>query len=664
MSLNPRDNNVRYRVSPKASHLDVPRSLKKNDYNHTSSPNSRDLLYQKVSFSKNNFVPTKNISAIKTSNSSDFFNLLVHNIRRIDENFSIQWSDETPLQQALNAIISAIDVIEAERDDEYYRQPYQDSEDFYQNNERLCQLEEILKIKEENLNKEEENLMKEKKNIFLEKEKIKKLKYNYLELEKDLKSQKAALELREKEDTLKIQSIREELEKKLAEIDSKEQIIEIKANEIELLKNKLEEFNHSLLQEKEELELQRSKLFEKSLGLDKEKWDLENQKNALEEQSAFNSHYKEKINQELQTLESERSWILKSKVEIHAEMIKQSELATKLDHERLLLQEQQNSFLNEKLILAQQREMLTQEEERIAQILLDIEEEKRIMLKDKNFLEKDKIAIVEEREAVDDAWDEMEEKPEFRLNFKQIKTEQEYSELIEELQKQIVVYNKEIESKEREIELKNLLLAQREEEVESRLSEIQSVEFTLMKAKQDLEELSSGTIPELETQSLHIQKILADLSAKKSEIDSGFTQLQAEKDEFQKKKYSGKDTNEIKNLAIDLEFKCQKIRERENELNLLEATLEKEKQENLSHALYLQKIQKDFETSSAKKQAEMLQAGKRLESLQKKLEDAIALVNIKEAELSEMKKKINDENKNFHLSSDSESLSINTPDPS
>jgi hypothetical protein len=483
-------------------------------------------------------------------------------------------------------------------------------------------------------------------------------------LEKDLKSQKAALELREKEDTLKIQSIREELEKKLAEIDSKEQIIEIKANEIELLKNKLEEFNHSLLQEKEELELQRSKLFEKSLGLDKEKWDLENQKNALEEQSAFNSHYKEKINQELQTLESERSWILKSKVEIHAEMIKQSELATKLDHERLLLQEQQNSFLNEKLILAQQREMLTQEEERIAQILLDIEEEKRIMLKDKNFLEKDKIAIVEEREAVDDAWDEMEEKPEFRLNFKQIKTEQEYSELIEELQKQIVVYNKEIESKEREIELKNLLLAQREEEVESRLSEIQSVEFTLMKAKQDLEELSSGTIPELETQSLHIQKILADLSAKKSEIDSGFTQLQAEKDEFQKKKYSGKDTNEIKNLAIDLEFKCQKIRERENELNLLEATLEKEKQENLSHALYLQKIQKDFETSSAKKQAEMLQAGKRLESLQKKLEDAIALVNIKEAELSEMKKKINDENKNFHLSSDSESLSINTPDPS
>jgi hypothetical protein len=163
MSLNPRDNNVRYRVSPKASHLDVPRSLKKNDYNHTSSPNSRDLLYQKVSFSKNNFVPTKNISAIKTSNSSDFFNLLVHNIRRIDENFSIQWSDETPLQQALNAIISAIDVIEAERNDEYYRQPYQDSEDFYQNNERLCQLEEILKIKEENLNKEEENLMKEKK---------------------------------------------------------------------------------------------------------------------------------------------------------------------------------------------------------------------------------------------------------------------------------------------------------------------------------------------------------------------------------------------------------------------------------------------------------------------------------------------------------------------
>ena len=354
---------------------------------------------------------------------------------------------------------------------------------------------------------------------------------------------------------------------------------------------------------------------------------------------------KEKIAQELEIIELERSNLLKTKIEQHGESIRLSEQLKLIEQEKLNLLETQNSFLAEKLNLAEERERLTLEEERITQILQELEEEKRILAEAKHNIENDKKAVIEEREAVDEAWDEIEEKQESQTGGRRNKhPEEEYSQLFEEFQNQMANYTKDVEIREREIEVKNLAIQRNEEELDRKLAEIQSIEFSLLRAKHDIEELSLGTIPELESQSQHIQSILADLLLKRNEVDAGYIALQAKIDEFEKSKTSTKGNNkEITKLADELEVKLSKIKQREDELSVLESVLEKEKKENLSHALYLQKAQKEFDMNCAKKEAEIFEAKKRLGQLQSKLESAIMLMNTKENELISMKEAIMDE---------------------
>ena len=576
------------------------------------------------------------------TNTPDFFNLLVQHMRRIDENFTIGWTDETPLQQALNCLINAIEIIE-----DYKQQDpvfaNQDSQEVYEASEKLQQYENLLKNKEEKLKADEVALYKEKQLLTNEKEKVKRLKEHCVELEHELKSQKEALDRREKEENARYHMRNDKIERESSALEEEKSRIDREAHEIEIIKNKLEELNSSLISEREELEQDRSLVFEKSLELEKEKWRLEGEKNSIEEKIAINTHLFEKISHELSNIEYERANLLKSKIEHHADNYKQSEGYKSVEQEKLYLKELQNSTLSEKLLLAEEREKLTVEEERISQIVGELEAERQKLEEDRRRFEKEKIIMIEEQQAVDEAWDEIEEKQGSQTGARRGRPEEDYTQMLEELQAQMICYNKEVEIREREIDIKNSALLQKEEELDNKLAEIQAVELSLLRAKHELEELSLGTIPELENQSLNIHKILADLLVKRSEVDSGYNILQARIDEFERNKSGGRSSKGIERLADELEGKVRKIKEREDELTLLETMLEKEKKENLRHAMFLQNAEKEFEIKCQKKEAEILDAKRRLEKLQTKLESAIMLMNTKENELINMKESILDE---------------------
>lgn len=547
--------------------------------------------------------------------SSDFFSLLTSQMRRLDENFSLELTDDTPLQQALNCLIQAIDVLESEKSSiGYMAEPsLQDSQN-------------SLKEKEDQLKLTEAALLRDRQVLQSQKEKIKKLKEHYQAFESDLKLQKQELDENELAEQRKLEEIKEQLELEFENISETKRKVDKEAAELNSLKSKLEDYQQSLTLEKEKIDQDRSTIFEKNLELDKLKWTLETEKSQIEEKIAITLHIREKIDQELQEIEKQRSEILKLKIELQTSSLK---------NESKVFEEEKLSLSAERLALAEERERLLIEEEKFAQLVTQYENEYQGLVCEQQVVEKDKIAVMEEREAVDEAWDELEEK-QGKIGDRG-KDGTDYAAMIEELQGQMANYNSELEERERELEEKNLEIERREEEVEKKLEEIQNVEYSLLRAKHDLEELSLGTIPELENQSQHIQHILADLLQKRSEVDHGYNQLQAKIQEFEKNRSQSRNGDDINRMADELENRLKKIREREEELSALEDLLEKDKKENLSHALFLQHAQKEFEESCSKKETEIEGTTKKLEKLQIKLESAIDLMNAKETELLGMK---------------------------
>lgn len=607
-----------------------PQVFQKGVYKNLS-PSSRGLESFKVPAVQSN------------SPSYDFFSVLISQMRRIDENFNLEWTEETPLNQALNCIIQAINIIEREKSSLQPSYNPNQSEDYYESHENLSKIEEILKSKEEKLNFDLSALAREKQILSNEKDKIKRLKDRCINLEAEFKEKKSELEAKEQEDNQKILLIKEKLQKELDGLEEKKRIFERDTHEIEIIKSKLEEFSNTLFAERDELEFERSKIFEKTLEIDREKWRLESEKAVLDEKLVINNHLKEKIDEELVYLENERADLLKSKIELQAERLKNSEVLGEIESKKISLAELQNAVYTEKASLDEDRDRLIQEEERISQILAELEDEKRKIFDDRKIVDKDIEAVREEREAVDEAWDEIEKSQESQTGRVCRKGDDEYSNMLEELQNQMINYNKEVEKREKDFEVKNMALIEREVELERKSEEIQAMEFSLLRAKRDLEELSLGTIPELEAQSQHIQSILAEVLAKRSEVDTGYTQLQEKICEFERSKSNRSESPQISRLADELESKLYKIKEREEEIVHIEAELEREKKENLSHALFLQRAQKEFDIECSKKQAEIQAATKKLERLQSKLESAIFLMNSKESQLMNLKDLIMDE---------------------
>lgn len=555
------------------------------------------------------------------SRSSDFFSILTSQMQRIDESFSLEWSEETPLQQALNCIIQTINYLESEKYSTISNIPAS-SEDTYRSTS------DSLKSKESKLISEASLIKKEKSVLKAEKEKLQKLKQAFTHLQADLSQRKSENEAKSSEANKKIEDIKLKLEQELQSIAESKFKIDKETSDLERLKLKLSEFNSDINKSKEDLDRERSKLFEKTLNIEKEKWSIESLKAILEEKEALNSHLRSKIDQEIKDLEQERTQILKSKIELQTESLRQVDSYRTIEEERL-------AFENERLALAEERERLLIEEEKFARLVAQYEDDQHQLLEARTLMEKDKISVKQQRQAVDEAWDQIEAKQGSQTGGR--KSENDDPALLEQLQGQMEKYYKEIEQRERNIETAQEDLRKREEELERKLSEIQNVEYSLMRAKQDLEELSLGTIPELEAQSQNIQTILAELLKKRNEVDKGYSQLQAQKREFERNFNKSRSSADITKLADELETRAKRIRAKEELLMDLEDKIAAEKKENLAKALALQKRQKEFDESTSRKEAEIEAAAKKLEKLQIKLEAAIKLMNLKESELISMR---------------------------
>lgn len=578
--------------------------------------------------SKKIFAHHKSTSKSPSTLSSDFFSVLVSHMRRLDENFSLDLVEETPLTQALNCIIQAIDIIEQERGQANIKYS-EESDNYNESDKKACKLESLLRAREDKLIVAEAALSREKKALAREKENLKQMKEYYKKQEYEIHQQKSDIETREKENDEKICIIKQKLEIENKELEGKKKEFEKDALELDAMKKKLEEYSNRLMEEHEELELERSQLFEKTLEIDKEMWRIENEKILFEEKQAINNHLKAKIDEEIIRIETDRAELLKSKIDLQSESIKHSELLHTLESERISLSELQASIATEKLILSEEKSKLDQKEERLSHILTQLEGEKHKILPDSPSNSKN---------------------PFFQLDYPQLFSISSGSkdpnspkgkfislEMLEELKNQMFTYSQEVENREKALENRTQALSKKEKDLETKFLEIQALETSLLKAKNDLEEVSLATFPKLESQSQYIQHILSDLQAKRSEIDMGYSQLQTKIIEFEKSKNNSLKSSDIAGLAEKLEKKNKKIQQREKDLIQFEAKLEKERDENLAHALFLQRAQKDFELNCSQKQAEIQAATKKLERLQRKLDDAISLINTKESQLLHLK---------------------------
>ena len=555
------------------------------------------------------------------SRSSDFFSVLTSQMQRIDENFSLEWSEETPLQQALNCIIQTINYLESEKHSNLSNLSPVPEDTYRSTNDSL-------RSKESKLLSEASLLKKEKSVLKAEKEKLSKLKQAFTALQRDLQERKSENELKSSESNKRIEDIKSKLKQELQSIAESKFKIDKETSDLERLKFKLSEFSSEINNSKEDLDQERSKLFEKTLFIEKEKWSIESLKAVLEEKEALNSHLRQKIDQEIKEIELDRTQILKSKIELHTESLKQVDSYKTIEEERL-------AFENERLALAEERERLLIEEEKFARLVAQYEDVQLRLVEERGNMEKDKSSVKRQRQEVDEAWDQIEACQGSQTGGR--KSENEDPALLEQLQGQMERYYKEIEQRKRNIETAQADLRKREEELERKVLEIQNVEYSLMVAKQDLEELSLGTIPELEAQSQNIQAILAELLKKRNEVDHGYSQLMAQKREFERNVNKSRSSADIAKLADELETRAKRIRAKEEVLTDLEDRIAAEKKENLAKALGLQKKQKEFDESTGRKEAEIEAAAKKLEKLQVKLEAAIKLMNVKESELMSMK---------------------------
>ncbi|OMJ74466.1 hypothetical protein SteCoe_26589 [Stentor coeruleus] len=574
-----------------------------------------------------------NSKSLSTS-SSDFFSVLVSHMRRLDENFSLDLVEETPLTQALNCLIQAIDIIEQERG-QGNANITEESDNYNENDKKTSKLEALLKAKEDKLIIAEAALAREKKALAREKENVKKMKEYYKKQEYEIQMQKAEIEIRERENDEKICCIKQRLEIENKEVEDKKREVEKDTIEVAAMKKKLEEFSSSLMEEREELEIERSKLFEKTLEIDKEIWKIESEKIILEEKQAMNNHLKAKIDEEMIQIETDRAELLKSKINLQSDVIKHTELLTNLESERISLSELQESLATEKFILSEEKSKLNQKEERISNILSQLDEEKHKILLDQP-LSIIKNPFIQSNSLLSNSSDAKD--PTFFLTKIESPKDKFISiEMLEELQNQMFSYSQEVENREKALENRSQTLSKKEKDLENKLIEVQALESSLLKAKNNLEEVSFSTIPKLETESQNIQYILADLQAKKSEIDLGYSQLQERILEFEKSKNDSFKSPDVNKLMQKIDKKNKKLQQREESLAQFEAQLQQEKDENLAHALFLQRAQKDFELEYTQKQAEIQLATKKLERLQAKLDDIISLINTKENQLLNLK---------------------------
>ena len=539
--------------------------------------------------------------------NSDFFNSIVEQMRRIDEEFFIEMSEETPLQQVLNSLKKAIDVLEEQKTSQNF---FNNESNLFYRNEKLQEYEKLLKSRDKRIKTEENLIFKEKQLLFAEKEKIKKIKDHHLIVESELKAQKLNLEQKEKEDITKTALIREKFEQELKNINDQKKALENEFLEIEKIKIKLEEYNKTLDCEREEFELEKLKLFEQSLENDKENWKIDNEKADLQEKITINNHLIEKINQELENLKAERADILKAKIDFQSEILKHAEHLKIFGNKDLFNED----ILIEKQILLDDRKKLREEEEKIVKILLEIENERQRLVNDQNLInehkQSEKCGKIEKLKKTED-FEQLERLENIKKNWKNVQTkpikspeyytnkyEENYSAILEELQTQMTNYNKELEIREQEIEKKEILLEKRKNDLEKKWIEIQNVESNLFKAVKELEKLSIGTIPELESYSLQIRSVLTGLLIKKSEVQSGYDSLQSKINQFND----------------DFEYK-----NREKKLNA-ENKPGIEKQKINENSLVLQRPGKEIDSSCIKKIEETIEKNEKFDGFSKKIE--------------------------------------------
>ena len=562
-----------------------------------------------------------------TINVQEFINEIQRQLKRVSSSFSFQFSSQSPLMQAVAFLTQAIDCFLQEKTkssrgsleylDDSSEKTRKLTEEFEKNRETsktLNRYEQLLKKKEEKLEEEKRNLKAERSNM-------KDVESHLRETIKNLEVQEKNWTDNKKSEQERINQDRDESERKLNEAqDIKERLekkIEETTKHFKHEKETLVQLENCLNQTKQSLVVDQKRITQDKLEIEKDKWDLDQRQRKVEETEAL--------------LQVKIKHIEQQKLALEADKAKLQVSRKSLDEERVQLKDQ--------LVFAERDSRLSQ----------------RKSPDDINLSEKN--GGLSSRSGYHDL-----EARVYELDEREKEIEQAYR----ELQEQMDNFNRELEEREIILEEREISVEKQERDLKKKFDHFQIIENSLIESKIQVEDLRSYTIPELEKQSEILGNLLQELNDRKNEAE-GMTEklfnevnwILSEKERLDVIPETSSHNssmvitlnanNPIEEITADLEHQLEKVREKEEELELGHIHLESEREELVRTAEFLKKAHVEVEEKKKEHEREINQERENLKSKFLRLETAIKALEAKEAEVSAFKTKLEEKSAMLQL---------------
>lgn len=468
---------------------------------YSSILNSSQLNYPTPDrFSDSSSTKTNAISYFKVNLTgpriSEFITQLTEQVRRISPGFSFNTNKEQPLEQVLGLYKSAVDKFM----ENYSKQLKGGSKirnrgsigDVMQTSEMNCPqdaketMKKLLKY-EQLLKKKEESLNYEKNRLFEQCENLKIIERNMQESHNSFEREKSEWYEEKVRDVGRLENEKarfnhekEELEKIAIELKEIKCRIEIKEKEalssFKIREENLKVFEKCLNDTKEELLEEKNKSTKEKISIEQEKWNLAQLQRKLNEKEALltlrNDH-----------LALARAEVEKTKVELQ-------QMKTKIDIENSQLQMAKKKFAKEKKKFEEQEQKFSLDNpNEISTVNLSYEG----TLQNSFIYENKSIELTERENEIEKA----------------------YTELTQQMER----FNAELEIREDHLEAEERRIILKAKELDTKIQELQEIEYFLLESKAHLEEFRVSAIEEVEIQIKTLQILSVGLNQQKAQIE-------------------------------------------------------------------------------------------------------------------------------------------------
>ncbi|OMJ72578.1 hypothetical protein SteCoe_28935 [Stentor coeruleus] len=451
-------------------------------------------------FSDSSNMKTNTISYFKVNLTgpkiSEFITQLTEQVRRISPGFSFNTNKEQPLEQVLGLYKSAVDKFMENYSKQLkgdYKKRSKGSvggdiqvnemncpQDAKETMKKLLKYEQLLKKKEESLNYEKNRLFEQCENLKIIERNMQESHNSYEREKNEWYEEKVRDVERLENEKTRFNHEKEELEKIAIELKEIKCRIEIKEKEalssFKIREENLKVFEKCLKDTKEELLEEKNKSTKEKINIEQEKWNLAQMQRKINEKEALltlrNDH-----------LALARAEVEKTKVELQ-------QMKTKIDIENSQLQLAKKKFAMEKKKFEEQDQKFSlQNPNEISTVNLSYEG----TLQSSFTYENKSIELTERENEIEKA----------------------YTELTQQMER----FNAELEIREDCLEAEERRIILKAKELDTKIQELQEIEYFLLESKAHLEEFRISAIEEIETQIKSLQTLSVGLNQQKAHIE-------------------------------------------------------------------------------------------------------------------------------------------------